>query len=115
MNSSDILSRLDAERRSLVFEGQALEQLQDLTRSHSTDDTDHMIIYAKLSATNADRVIAEQKQYYQDKKMPFEWKVYRHDQPPDLLERLERHGFLIGALEAVMVYELSERAAWMSD
>ena len=115
MNSSDVLIRLDAERRSMLEEGQILEQLQNVTRSHSSDYTHHAVIYAKLSATNADRIIAEQKEHYRQKRIGFEWKVYGHDKPHDLLQRLERHGFLVGNLEAVMVYDLTERADWMSD
>jgi hypothetical protein len=115
MNSSDVLSRLDAERRSLLLEGQTLEQLPNLTRSYFNDGTVHQIIYAKLSPTNADRIIAEQTEYYRQKRIGLEWKVYGHDEPPDLLQRLERHGFRAGALEAVMIYDLTDRADWMSD
>jgi hypothetical protein len=115
LNSSDVLSRLDAERRSLLREGETLEQLQNVTRIHSNDDTYHLIMYAKLSSTNADGIIAEQTKYYRQKRIGFEWKVYGHDEPADLLQRLERHGFRVGALEAVMIYDLTERADWMSD
>jgi hypothetical protein len=114
MNSSDVLSLLDAERRALLREGETLEQLQNVTRSYS-NDSDHMIIYAKLSPRNADRIIAEQKEYYRQRRIAVEWKVYGHDTPADLLQRLERHGFLVGPLEAVMIYDLTKHADWMSD
>lgn len=115
MNSSEVLIRLDAERRSIVEEGQVLEQLPNVTRSHSSDYTHHAVIYAKLSANNADRIIAEQKNHYRQRRLGFEWKVYGHDKPHDLLQRLERHGFSVGDLEAVMVYDLTGGAGWLSD
>jgi hypothetical protein len=38
----------------------------------------------------------------------FEWKVYSHDQPSDLLTRLRGRGFKIGEEEALMVLDLHE-------
>jgi hypothetical protein len=44
----------------------------------------------------------------------FEWKVYAHDRPADLLERLRRPGFDVGPGEAVLAYDLARRPAWMN-
>jgi hypothetical protein len=38
----------------------------------------------------------------------FEWKVYDHDEPPDLKERLAAHGFTVEEAEAIMVLDLED-------
>jgi hypothetical protein len=38
----------------------------------------------------------------------FEWKIYSHDEPPDLRERLRSRGFKIGEEEALMILDLEE-------
>ena len=38
----------------------------------------------------------------------FEWKLFEHDRPSDLKERLEGHGFLVEEAEAIMVLDLAE-------
>ena len=44
----------------------------------------------------------------------FEWKVYAHDTPADLLDRLREFKFEIGPCEAVMIFDLSTAPAWIS-
>jgi predicted GNAT family acetyltransferase len=67
-----------------------------------------MVIYSKLNEENADAVIQEQIAYFQKLGQNFEWKYYEHDTPSDLKERLVRHGFTIGEVEALMVLDLSK-------
>jgi hypothetical protein len=66
------------------------------------------IIYSQLSEENADRIIREQLEYFENLKQDFEWKVYNHDQPPDLKERLESCGFSVEEVEAIMVLDLEQ-------
>ena len=68
-----------------------------------------------MSSGDADRVIADQIAYYRSFGAAVEWKVYAHDTPADLLERLERHGFAIGARETVLVLDLCDRPGWISE
>jgi hypothetical protein len=42
-----------------------------------------------------------------------EWTVYGHDAPPDLRQRLARHGFEVGPREAVMVFDAEARPSWL--
>lgn len=57
-----------------------------------------------LAADNlADRIRAT--------KVDFEWKVYGHDAPADLVERLIRRGFEAEESETVMVLELAQASA----
>ncbi|MFZ4827484.1 MAG: GNAT family N-acetyltransferase [Phototrophicaceae bacterium] len=58
------------------------------------------VLHSTLTVENADQAIAEQIAYFDH---PFEWKWYDYDQPADLLQRLEQHGFQIGEEEALMV------------
>lgn len=61
----------------------------------------------------ADATIAEQAAHYRGLATEVEWKVYQHDYPPDLLQRVERHGFKAGPRETVLVLDLQSRPGWI--
>jgi len=44
---------------------------------------------------------------------PFRMETLAHDEPADLRQRLERHGFLIGPREAVLIFDLTCAGAWL--
>lgn len=73
-----------------------------------------MLLYSHLNGTNADQVIREQVTYFESLGQSFEWKVYDHDQPPDLKDKLRSHGFEVGEAEAIMLLDLEEapRVLW---
>jgi GNAT superfamily N-acetyltransferase len=56
----------------------------------------------------ADQAIAAQIRYFAALGLPFEWKLYDYDQPPDLGARLAAAGFAAEAEEAVMVAEVGD-------
>ena len=66
------------------------------------------ILYSRLTPENADRVIEEQVADFERLGLEFEWKLYDHDQPPDLRERLAARGFAVEDAEALMVLELAQ-------
>jgi GNAT superfamily N-acetyltransferase len=66
------------------------------------------ILYSRLTPENADRVIEEQVADFERLGLEFEWKLYAHDQPPDLRERLIAHGFAIEEAEALMILDLAQ-------
>lgn len=69
----------------------------------------HFVIYSNLTAVSADRVIQEQIAYFQTiGGYGLEWKVYDHDQPPDLKGRLITHGFQPGDAEGLLVLDMEE-------
>jgi GNAT superfamily N-acetyltransferase len=113
MDNHDILKLLDAERRSLCRDGEVIEILPHVTRLRPDDGAYHCVIFSELSPTTADEVIAEQVGHYRRLGTGFEWKVYNHDRPPDLRERLGRHGFAVGQTEAVLVLDLQDAATWI--
>lgn len=67
-----------------------------------------IISYSQLNEANADDSIREQVSYFENIGQNFEWKLYDYDQPSDLKERLESHGFIVEEAEAIMVLELEE-------
>jgi GNAT superfamily N-acetyltransferase len=69
------------------------------------------VIYSRLDAANADAVIAGEIAHFKALGIAanFEWKVFGHDQPADLRERLIRHGFEVTEpADAVMVLDLKQ-------
>jgi hypothetical protein len=113
MDRDHVLRLLDRERRHLAHAGTSIDVGPALTRSSAADGSHHAIAFSALHAATADALIAGEIEHHGRLGVGFEWKAYAHDGPPDLLERLERHGFTIGEREAVVVYELARRAAWL--
>lgn len=64
------------------------------------------ILYSSLEGSVITDVIQEQIDYFNQINQPFEWKVYDHDYPPDLKDRLAEAGFLLDEQEAVMILDL---------
>ena len=89
--------------------------LPRVTRWRSGDGSHHAVIFSSLDEDCADVVIDEQIAHYRELASEFEWKLYAHDKPDDLLSRLRRRGFEIGPREAFMVFDLSNRAEWIHD
>jgi GNAT superfamily N-acetyltransferase len=58
-----------------------------------------------------DQLIAAQVRYFAGLALPFEWKLYDYDQPPDLGGRLVAAGFVPDEEEAVMVAEIADVVA----
>lgn len=112
MDRPAILRRLDKERRTLARDGESLQALADATRLVSADGSRHTLIHSALTAQTADAAIAREIAHYRELGAGFEWKVYSHDQPADLLDRLKRAGFAVGPHEAVLVYDLAQPFAW---
>jgi len=110
MNLQEVLQRLDYERRNLAMPGTTREILTSITR---TTAPYRAIGWSSLTADNADSVIAYELEHHRRLGTPFEWKLYSHDTPGDLLMRLQRHGFEIGEREAVLIYDLANRPEWM--
>ena len=111
--SPPLLALLDGERRTSFMHGVTGEISPQLTRVRGTAADWHQIAFSALSEDNADRVIASEVAHYQALGRSVEWTAYAHDEPADLLPRLERHGFSIGAREAVMVLDTAQRPAWL--
>lgn len=66
------------------------------------------VIYTRLDETNVEQAIQSTMDFFRDKGGAFEWKVYDHDTPADLKERLLRRGFEAEELEAVLAFDMEE-------
>ncbi|MCT4357129.1 GNAT family N-acetyltransferase [Streptomyces sp. Je 1-79] len=63
------------------------------------------ILWSGLHERDADEVIAGQIRHFAALGLPFEWKVYGHDGPADLTDRLLTAGFIAEDQETLMVAE----------
>src|ERR1700735_3337003 len=108
-----IRRQLDLERRTLAQEGCVLETLPHVSRLRCIDRAQDMVSFSALTEDIADEIISEQAAYYRALTTEVEWKVYQHDSPPDLLQRLERHGFEAGLRETVLVLDLQDHVSWI--
>jgi GNAT superfamily N-acetyltransferase len=113
MTTIDTIRALyDTERRDLVFPGWRREATAHVVRMLGPEHArTAMISWSQLTPENADEVIAGEIAYFSGLGRRFEWKLYDHDQPPDLKARLAAHGFEIGDDEAIMVRALADLPA----
>src|SRR5688500_19458661 len=100
MNRDEILKRLDYERQHVTRPGTTREFLTSITRTTSPYPA---VGWSSLTADNADSVIAHEVAHPRRLGLSFEWKLYSHDTPGNMLMRLQRHGFEIGEREAVLI------------
>jgi hypothetical protein len=108
-----LLDRLDLERRTLVRSGEMLEQGALVSRLISPDGSQHTIIHSSLNPQIADAAIAQEIAHYRSLDMEVEWKLYQHDSPADLIQRLDAAGFEIGQRESVLVLDLHDQHDWL--
>lgn len=64
------------------------------------------VIWSDLDAQTADAAIREQVAFFRGRGQNFEWKLFAHDRPADLGQRLLQHGFVMGESETVMALDL---------
>lgn len=110
-----IRERLDFERRTLAPEGCILEMLPHISRLRCPNSEHHMISFSSLTDDIADGIIAEQAAHYRELGTKVEWKVYQHDSPSDLLQRVEQYGFTAGPRETVLVLDLQNHPSWINE
>jgi len=115
MDKREILRLLDEDRRGPAYDATVVEVLPELVRGRLADGKHHWIAYSSLDENNVDAVITRELEHYRELGAEFEWTVYGHDRPTDMLDRLRAHGFIPGACEAVMIYDLKAPADWMRE
>ena len=106
----EMLRLLDAERQTVIYPG--VTRISDLgvSRDVSADGKSGEIVFSSCSEGEVDRVIERQIQTARSAGYELEWKVYGHDRPPCLGERLAAAGFEAGDREAFMVFSASDKA-----
>lgn len=108
MKIETILALYDEEQRiNIEYPGVRKERRPHVIRYVSETGGPHFILYSRLAGADVEAVIAEEQDYFGPLGM-VEWKVYAHDQPADLRQRLVARGFEAEEPEAVMVLDLEE-------
>jgi hypothetical protein len=64
-----------------------------------------------LDGSELDELIARQVRIFAEREEAFEWKLYAHDRPADLAQRLRAVGFVPEELEAVLIARVVDIAA----
>lgn len=111
MDTKTILALYDEEQRiNVTFPGVRKESRPHVIRYISDAGDQHFILYSRLGGADVDAVIVKEQAYF-GPLGEVEWKVYAHDWPADLRDRLADHGFEIGEPEAIMVLDLEEASS----
>ena len=76
-------------------------------RQINENEPDSFLLYSKLNAGNVDQIISDEIAYFEGIGHSFEWKVFSHDDPPDLVERLAARGFETGEQETILVLDMA--------
>lgn len=111
MDSTHILAVFDQERQTLAETGSRREVTPSLVRAVALTGTHSWISYSRHNPATIDAAIETEIAYFGRLAHSFEWKVFDHDQPPTLRERLLAHGFEAGEPEAFMALELQDAPA----
>jgi GNAT superfamily N-acetyltransferase len=103
MDGAMILRQLDAERQTVADGDGTLEKTPHVVRAFGMGGSWSAIVYSRFLPSETDDRINAEIEYFTQLKRDFEWKVYSHDEPPDLLMRLRDRGFRIGEEESLMI------------
>jgi GNAT superfamily N-acetyltransferase len=108
MENEAILALYDEEQRiNIEYPGVRKVRRPYVIRYVSEEGGPHFILYSRLAGADVEAVIAEEQAYF-GPLGEVEWKVYGHDRPADLRERLVAHDFEVEEPEAIMVLNLRE-------
>ncbi|HEX5709134.1 MAG TPA: GNAT family N-acetyltransferase [Pyrinomonadaceae bacterium] len=112
MDAARVLALYDSEERmGREWPGMRREVTPHVIRQLDLPGRESFINCSFMSDATADEGIAAQIDFFERAGQHFEWKVYEHDEPRDLRERLVARGFEAGEEEAVMALELAETPA----
>jgi ribosomal protein S18 acetylase RimI-like enzyme len=103
----EILARYDHEmRRDPVPDaGSRVERAGSVVRVVGESNC---ILWADLTPANLERVIAEQADFFRHAGAVVEWKTFGHDRPEALEAMLARAGFVAGAPETLVAFDLRD-------
>jgi hypothetical protein len=101
----ELLARFDEQvRRNAASEpGIRVERRPSIVRLSGLWN---IVLYSNLTEASADFEIEAEKRHFEALNENVEWKVYGHDRPADLSDRLRRAGFQPEALETMLVFDL---------
>jgi GNAT superfamily N-acetyltransferase len=108
MDEMTILRQLDIERQTVADSDTRLETTAHVVRAFGAGNTWSGVVYSSFSAPETEAIVQGEIEYFTRLGRAFEWKIYSHDEPPDLLLHLRKSGFGIGEEESVMIFDLAE-------
>ncbi|MFJ2785915.1 MULTISPECIES: GNAT family N-acetyltransferase [unclassified Streptomyces] len=85
--------------------GCRVEHIDGVVRQTGPEHAWNGVLWSGLDARTADAAVAAQIAHYRAAGLPFEWKLYGHDTPADLGDRLRAAGFPPEDPETLMVAE----------
>jgi GNAT superfamily N-acetyltransferase len=88
--------------------GARVERTGNVVRQVSSPHGWNGVVWSALDETDADLAIAEQIAYFSGPGHEFEWKLYGHDRPVDLGQRLRAAGFVPEPEETLMIAEVAD-------
>ena len=108
MDGAAVLYQLDKERQTVPDSDVLLQSVPYVMRAIAIDGSWNGTVYSCFSSSQAEEIVNEQIKYFTQLNRAFEWKVYSHDRPLDLLLQLRQRGFRIGEEESLMVREVRD-------
>ncbi|MDX3524238.1 GNAT family N-acetyltransferase [Streptomyces scabiei] len=88
--------------------GARIERVGGVVRQIGFENGWNGVVWSDLDEAGADAAIAEQIRYFSGLGRDFEWKLYGHDLPVDLGQRLRDAGFTAAPEETLMVAEVAD-------
>ncbi|MEU8754567.1 GNAT family N-acetyltransferase [Streptomyces chartreusis] len=85
-----------------------VERVGRIVRQVSAEHGWNGVVWSDLDAAGADAAIAEQIAHFSGLGREFEWKLYGHDLPVDLGQRLRAAGFVGQPEETLMIGEVAD-------
>ncbi|WP_239174912.1 GNAT family N-acetyltransferase [Actinoplanes cyaneus] len=111
MNREEVLALFDRQMRRDVRAGgpsSRVEREGRVVRHVGAAEDWNAVLWSDLDEADADAVIAEQVRFFDGLGVEVEWKLYGHDRPADLGERLVKAGFVPDDRETLMVAQIGE-------
>ncbi|MFG2474886.1 GNAT family N-acetyltransferase [Streptomyces fagopyri] len=90
--------------------GARVERVDKVVRQVGAEHGWNGVIWSDLDGSGADEAIAGQVRYFAGLGREFEWKLYGHDKPENLGQRLRDAGFVAQPEETLMIAELGDLA-----
>ena len=108
MDVKQVLTQFDRDqRRGIEYPGMRKDVFPRLVRFVRPLPGMSFVLYSDLDEATADAVIEDQVDYFTRLGQPFNWKVFAHDRPADLVQRLVARGFVKDETDAIMVLEVA--------
>ncbi|WP_328498289.1 GNAT family N-acetyltransferase [Streptomyces sp. NBC_00414] len=85
-----------------------VERVGGVVRHVGSEQGWNGVLWSDLTESDADAAIAEQTRHFAGLGREFEWKLYGHDRPHDLGQRLLAAGFTPEPAETLMIIEAAE-------